>query len=144
MTNKKSTSVDSVLEDFKGKKKAIEKSLLEEAELATSTSKLEMLWKHGWSVYREDYCSFAISDRNRMAGMRKSLKGKTGPVILWALENWAVFTELVQTAKGKSITPDKPQVSFLLLHRDVALDHYGNYSEAAQEPQGLPMSILDD
>ena len=101
--------------------------LKKQASHIKSVQGLAGLWKKGWAAVRDDYCSWSATDPTRLSAFRKNLPEDPGLAILFALENWHLFSARVKKDKCQPM-PNKPQVSRMLQHRDVLLDLMDEYS----------------
>ena len=54
--------------------------------------------------------------------LRNVLEDITGEVMLWALENWAQFSQKAKSAAGLPCAPPNPHIGFLLAHCQVAVN----------------------
>jgi hypothetical protein len=54
--------------------------------------------------------------------LRNALEDITLDVMLWALENWTVFSQKAKSNAGLPCAPPNPHIGFLLAHYDVAVN----------------------
>lgn len=103
------------------------------------SSKSMMVWfkKYCACIY-DDMGKFSnptLAEYGQMKHLLKKLGGNAPYLIRQIIEHWDEFVSQVAVNKGLSVTPNRPQVGFILLYADIVLNfHPDNLQLAAKQP----------